>query len=171
MGKTMLDEIATNRALHDAARGNRMGNVPAGKALMSAMMIERQRVNADGDVPETYGNFVRGDEKCALDAALVLQTGSVTGVTGADVQKGKYSYSYAGSSYGQFIEKKAKDSESAIIATEILEGGVGSGANKQNEQEEKPITSQEGIKSFLKKYWMWVVAIVGAVVCLVFRRK
>ena len=176
MAKTMLDQIATNRALYNAARGGkRMGDVPAGKALMSAMMIERQRANADGYYAGgSYGSFIGdSDEKRALDAALILQEGSVAkGTTGQDVQNSGRSYSYAGGSYGQFIDPAEQQSVEAMHVASVLDGGEGAGNQPNHFQglETEPLKS--GFKSFLQKYKLWIIAIVAAVAAyFVWRKK
>ena len=172
MAKTMLDEIATNKALHDAARGGkRMGDVSANQALMSAMMIECQKVNADGSYAgSSYGSFIGSEEKSALDAAFMLQEGSVPkGTTGEDVQNAGRSYSYAGGSYGDFIDPCAQQSEQAMKVAEILDGEVVT--KQQEEPAQKKVTVKSKLSEFLRKYKLWVIAAVCAALYFVLRKK
>ena len=183
MGKTMLNQLATNRALYDAVRsGNQMGNVSAIDALRSAALIQRQMANADGYSYRggSYGSFITKDDTAiALESSLILQnkplayTAPGKYVANYHIANGKNSYSYTGGSYGQFIvptDRTGQDSQDAMYVAQVIGGAAGSGnvvttSEKQNTVEEK------GIKAFLKKYKLWVIATVCTVLYFVLRKK
>lgn len=180
MAKTMLDQIATNRALYDAARGgNQMGKVSAIDALHSAALIQRQVVaNADGYSYRggSYGSFVKNDATdIALTASLLLQEKKM-GYT-VDGKKEimqnmassvKTTYSYTNSSYGKFLSE-----EEVMQVTQVIDGTAGDGSNKEEApaNEAPKETKEKGIKAFLKKYKLWVIAAVCAALYFVLRKK
>lgn len=183
MGKTMLDQIATNQALYEASRGGRrMGNVSASQALLSAAMIERQKANADGYSYSGgyYGSFVGAKSKTetAIDAALIIQNGSV-----ADKKSAAYyisrsnSYSYAGGSYGRFVDQDEEDAKKAMEIAQTIDGGVGAG-NGDAPAEQQPTTNaqakteeENGVIAFLKKHKLWVIAAICTALYFVLRKK
>ena len=182
MGTTMLDQIATNRALYEAARGgNHMGDVSAMDALRSAALIQRQVTNADGYSyrGRSYGSFVASATDIALESSLLLQdkklayTLSLKQKAMYNISNSKKSYSYAGGSYGQFIDKTEQESKDAMQAAQIIEGTqAGNAGGQETPAEEAPkATEEKGIKAFLKKYKLWVIAAVCAALYFVLRKK
>lgn len=182
MGTTMLDQIATNRALYEAARGgNHMGDVSAMDALRSAALIQRQVANADGYSYRggSYGSFVASATDIALESSLLLQDKKLAYTLPAkqkamyNISNSKKSYSYAGGSYGQFIDKTEQESKDAMQAAQIIEGtqAGNTGGQEAPAAEAPKATEEKGIKAFLKKYKLWVIAAVCAALYFVLRKK
>ena len=182
MRTTMLDQIATNRALYEAARGgNHMGDVSAMDALRSAALIQRQVANADGYSYRggSYGSFVASATDIALESSLLLQDKKLAYTLPAkqkamyNISNSKKSYSYAGGSYGQFIDKTEQESKDAMQSAQIIEGIQAGNAGRQKDPaEEAPkATEEKGIKAFLKKYKLLVIAAVCTALYFVLRKK
>lgn len=182
MAKTILDQLATNRALYDAARGGQnMGNVSAGQALLSAALIESQYANAQGYSysGRSYGSFVGNtDPSSMMDAAFILQKGTVS--TEKAMKQAKYtagvvrtsgSYSYAGGSYGRFVDQEEEANEAMRVA-QVLDGGNGAGGSNDPATDAPAKAGEEkGVMAFLKKYKLWVIAAICTALYFVLRKK
>ena len=177
--QSIFDQLATNRALYKAARESEdMSHIPAGQMLMSAAMIERQKVNADGDPQAggSYGNYQMQDASLlALNSALLIQTGVKGNPSAKEIAAGiykrNYTYSYyAGGSYGKFIEipQAKKDPErmlTATFSTETAQGNIDTAGKSKSQSQ------GSSFMALLKKYKLIVVAAVCTVIYFVFRKK
>ncbi len=176
--QSIFDQLATNRALYKAARESEdMSHIPAGQMLMSAAMIERQKVNADGypQAGGSYGNYQMQEASLlALNSALLIQTGVKGNPSpkeiAAGIYKRNYTYSYyAGGSYGKFINEiptAKKDHErmlTATFSTETAQGNTDTTGKSQSQG--------SSFMALLKKYKLIVIAAVCTVIYFVFRKK
>lgn len=186
MAKTILDQLATNRALYNATSGgNYMGSVSAIDALHSAALIQRQVANADGYSYSGgyYGSFVtsRDDAEIALDSSMMLQEQKIAYTPEAKNEVAHYiansrTYNYEGGSYGNFIapvDTNTQESVDALYVAQVIDGGV----EAENKETEEPTTSaiskaeEKSIKTLLQKYKLWIIAAICTVLYFVLRKK
>ena len=193
MKKTpMMAQIATRKALHEAASKGRVSVISSFDALRAAAIIERQgkgKANADGGYAYggSYGNYaVKSNSEIALRSAAIIQNGYIPAYTTArqvvENTKKAYLYTYTvGNSYGRYMDNVAaleKGTNSGGSIQYYYSGGSygsfvsGSDSAKTSSKKEDAPEPKLEKQSFFQKYKLWIVGILAAILLyFTFRKK